>query len=263
MSELIAAFAAGNLAILSNVCMLPLYPGLIAFMAGTANSARPPRAAGLLGVLVLAGILSTMLVIGFLLYLLQQSLGSLLTILLPLIYGIVVLLGILMITGRNPFARLASARSPMLSNPYLTAYLYGVLFGPMTLPCTGPIILSAFVVGAGSTGALADGIAYFLAFGLGFGWPLVVLPLFALPAQRRFTTWLSHNHLLLNRISGIFLIAVGLFGMITELLPRWLASSQIEINGPFIIVYWLIVLLLGAFTAYRTWTQGQIGRTQQ
>jgi cytochrome c biogenesis protein CcdA len=35
MSAYLGAFLLGNAAILSNVCVLPLYPGLIAFLAGT------------------------------------------------------------------------------------------------------------------------------------------------------------------------------------------------------------------------------------
>jgi len=34
MNELIGGFLAGNAAILTNACLLPLYPGLIAFLAG-------------------------------------------------------------------------------------------------------------------------------------------------------------------------------------------------------------------------------------
>jgi cytochrome c-type biogenesis protein len=220
VSEYFEAFILGNGAILGNVCMLPLYPGLIAFLAGQAGEKGGRRASGWLGVLVLAGILSLMTVIGLALFLLQQSFGALLPVLLPVIYGIVILLGILMLAGINPFARLASVQAPILRSPHATAFLYGVLLGPMTLPCTGPLIVSAFALGAGSVASLADGLLYFLAFGLGFGWPLVLLPLVAQAAQRRFTGWLTRNYALLGRASGILLLGIGLFGIWTEVLPN-------------------------------------------
>src|SRR5690606_32250845 len=185
MSELLTAFSLGNAAILTNACMLPLYPGLIAFLAGNADDSRSRRATGWLGLLVLAGILTMMLIIGLVLYLLQQSFGVLLPYVLPLIYGIVIVLGVMTLLDRSPFARLATAQTPMLRNPYAMAYMYGLLFGPMTLPCTGPVITSAFLLGANDARALADGLIWFLAFGVGFGWPLVVLPLLALPLQRQ------------------------------------------------------------------------------
>jgi cytochrome c-type biogenesis protein len=87
----------------------------------------------------------------------------------------------------------------------------------MTLPCTGPTIVAALSVGVlGGTGELINQVLFFLVFGLGFGWPLVLLPLVARGAQRRFTTWLAKNHTLLTRLSGILLILIGLYGYATE-----------------------------------------------
>jgi cytochrome c-type biogenesis protein len=255
MDELFRAFALGNAAILTNACLLPLYPGLIAFLAGNANNEQSRRATGWLGVLVLAGILTMMTLIGLVLFLLQQSFGDALTLLLPLIYAIVIGLGIMMVMGRNPFAKLATVQSPMLRNPYITAYIYGLLFGPMTLPCTGPIILSAFALGANNTGELINGLLYFLAFGLGFGWPLALLPLAALSVQKRLVRTLASNHLLLTRISGILLIAVGLFGILTELLPRYVAIEDFTLAPEVWVFYWLFVAVLatgvGVYTRAR------------
>lgn len=35
---------------------------------------------------------------------------------------------------------------PALRNPYLAAYVYGLLLGPMTLPCAGPIIFKRLFI---------------------------------------------------------------------------------------------------------------------
>jgi len=189
VSELFGAFLLGNAAILTNVCLLPLYPGLIAFLAGNAagnaEDERSKRLTPWLGLMVLLGILSLMVAVGLLLYGLQASFGGLLVWLLPVIYGAVILLGVLMLFGVNPFARFGGVNTPALRNPLASAYLYGVLLGPMTLPCTGPVVVSAFLLGAGSAAALTSSLFYFFAFGLGFGWPLVLLPFAALPLQRR------------------------------------------------------------------------------
>lgn len=219
MSELLQAFLLGNGAILTNVCVLPLYPGLIAFLAGNAQNERAQSATKWLGLLVLAGVLSLMTLVGFIFYLLSESISTILPVLLPLIYGLVILMGLLMLSGRNPFTRLSTGQAPILKNPYITAYVYGLFLGPMTLPCTGPVILSAFVLGVGNLGNLAGGLSYFFAFGLGFGWPLVLLPFIALPLQRRFTGWLAQNHTLMTRISGGLLILIGLVGLVVDFFP--------------------------------------------
>lgn len=220
MDELFRAFLLGNAAILTNVCLLPLYPGLIAFLAGNAGNERAKRVTPWLGLLVLLGILSLMTLIGGLLYLLQAPFGGLLVWFLPLVYGAVILLGALMLFGVNPFARVAGVQTPIVKSPLASAYLYGVLLGPMTLPCTGPVVVSAFLLGAGSAAALTSSLLYFFVFGLGFGWPLVLLPFVALPLQRRGVGWLTQNHTLLTRVSGVLLVGIGVFGVVTELLPQ-------------------------------------------
>jgi cytochrome c-type biogenesis protein len=220
MSELLQAFILGNAAILTNVCVLPLYPGLVAYLAGTAQNERARAASKWLGIFVLAGVLTLMIIVGGILFFLQQSFGAILPFLLPAIYLIVIAMGVLMLTGRNPFNRLATVQTPVLQNPYLGAYVYGLLLGPMTLPCAGPIVVSAFLLGAGSFTGLADGLLYFLFFGLGFGWPLVVIPLLAAPFQRQLTRWTTQNYTTLTRVSGALLVAIGLFGITTEVLPN-------------------------------------------
>lgn len=215
MPELIQAFTLGNIAILTNVCILPLYPGLIAYMAGNAKNERAQSATKWLGILVLAGVLTMMVIIGSIIFLLQQTFDSFLPLLLPIIYLIVILLGILMLFGRNPFARLSQPQVPVLNNPYLGAYVYGLLLGPMTLPCTGPIITTALLL-ASSTGNYVGELFYFLSFGLGFGWPLVFLPLVATTFQRQFTRWMTQNYKLMTRLSGVLLIVIGIFGYLVD-----------------------------------------------
>ena len=84
-----------------------------------------------------------------------------------------------MIAGKNPFSRMTTTSIPVLRRPAASAFVYGTLMAPLTLPCTGPLIISAFVLGsvAGSS-AFVSSLAYFLFFGLGFrlatGRPTVV-----------------------------------------------------------------------------------------
>jgi len=220
MSEYVQAFVLGNGAILGNVCVLPLYPGLIAFLGGTAGDGRPERGRPFLGLIVFAGVVSVMIALGAILYQLNQSFSSIFDWFLPVIFGIVVILGLLMIAGKNPFVRMRTARAPILRNPMVTAFLYGMLLGPMTLPCTGPLIISAFVLGFGDVGTLLDGLLYFIAFGFGFGWPLVFLPLLAAPVQRQITRFLARHHTAVERWSGVVLIVVAIYGFSVDVLPN-------------------------------------------
>lgn len=220
MSELAQAFALGNASILTNVCLLPLYPGLLAFLAGSNAGGKAGRSAPLLGLAVLAGVLVAMLALGAVLYAVGRGFEAVLPWLLPAVYLAVVALGLLMALGRNPFAGLSTGTVPRMEHPLAAAFVYGLLLAPVTLPCTGPVVVSAFLLGAGSAGTMAQSLAWFVAFGLGFGWPLVALSLLAAPMQHRFTGWITRHNEILTRAAGLLLLLVGLWGFRAEVLPN-------------------------------------------
>ena len=137
-----------------------------------------------------------MVALGFVLYQLSRAVADILDWLLPLMYGD-------RVRARRGDDRSVATRSPgssarkhpSLRSPAATAFLYGMFLAPMTLPCTGPIVVSAFVIGSVSgSDALADSLVYFVFYALGFGWPLVVLPMLAAPAQRQITRFLAVHH---------------------------------------------------------------------
>jgi cytochrome c-type biogenesis protein len=221
--KFLSGFSLGAASILTNVCLLPLYPGMIAFLAGNANNPRARTATAWLGVLVLAGILTLMLTFGVVFFLIRREMSVIFPLLLPLIYLVVIGLGMLMLSGRNPFERLATVQTPLLRNPYMMAYVYGLLLAPMTLPCAGPVLTTGLVIAA-NNGALGEQLAYFLGFGLGFGFPLVLLPLLAMPLQRYFVGFLTQNHIMIARVVGVLLVGIGLFGLY-EILPNYFPAA--------------------------------------
>jgi cytochrome c-type biogenesis protein len=219
-ADLVQAFLLGNASILTNVCLLPLYPGLVAFLAGSAGAARARRAAPLLGLAVLVGVLAAMLLLGGVLFALGRGFSGVLPWLVPAAYALAIGLGVLMLLGRNPFAAVGAPGAPRLGNPVAAAFAYGAFLAPMTLPCTGPVLIAAIALGTSGAGSLAGEVLWFLVFGLGFGWPLALLPLLAMPAQRRFTGWLAAHQGPIARASGALLVAVGLWGFWAEVLPN-------------------------------------------
>lgn len=161
-----------------------------------------------------------MILVGFVLSLLNTSFGVLLPWFVPTTYIIVSVFGVLLLVGVNPFARLLVTKVPVLRNRRLSAYLYGLLLAPMTLPCTGPITLSAFLVGVANASVLTEGLLYFLVFGVGFGWPLVVLPLLTFSISKSATSWLTYRYAIFTRCTGVLLLAIGTYGVWSEVLTR-------------------------------------------
>lgn len=220
MDEYIKAFSLGSAAILTNVCLLPLYPGLFVLFAAEVKSDRMRRALPLLGLVVLAGVVVSMTAIAAVLYLFSQTFADVLSYVLPVMYGIVLLLGVLMIAGKNPFERLTTTQIPVIRNPLVGAFVYGVVVAPLTLPCTGPIVLSAFTLGSvAGSGAFLDQLAYFAVFALGFGWPLAVLPILGAGARRQILGLLTKYASPIRIASGLLLVGVAASGTWYYLVP--------------------------------------------
>ncbi len=208
-------FGAGLLSAASP-CLLPLYPGFIAYLGSNATAFEGRRATGLLGLLVLAGVLSTMIVIGILLVAIAAPTSRLLAYATPLIDGLLITLGVLLLAGRNPFNRLPGVRVPIVSNPYTQAYVYGMLLGPLALPCAGPFLVSLLGISLGIADATGK-IGTFLLFGLGFGLPLVLLSLLTSVRGREVVHWIVAHHRGVEIVSGALLIGIGLF----DLIDKW------------------------------------------
>jgi cytochrome c-type biogenesis protein len=55
-----------------------------------------------------------------------------------------------------------------------------------------------------------------VAFGLGFGLPLLILPLLAQSMRNSLIRWMTNHHLLLTRLAGVLLIVIGISGFLKQ-----------------------------------------------
>lgn len=215
MDALVLSFTLG-LASAASPCLLPLYPGFLAYLAGNAGNLRGRRATGLLGLVVLAGVLSAMIAIGLALTALAVPLGNALGLVVPLVIATLAILGVLLLAGINPFARLATVRIPVVTNPFAQAYVYGLLLGPLALPCAGAFLVAIFATSLGAADATVR-LASFLAYGLGFGLPLVLLSLLAGARAQEVARFVARHHRAIEIVAGVvLLLAAGL-----ELVNQW------------------------------------------
>jgi cytochrome c-type biogenesis protein len=212
---LLLAFTLG-LGSAASPCLLPLYPSFLAYLTANARALEGRRASGFLGLIILGGVLTTMLVVAAMLVVLSAPLGSLLGVLIPAIDLLLIALGLALLAGRNPFERLPGASVPIVANPYGQAYLYGLMLGPLALPCAGAFALSliAFSIGVEE---LAPRILTFLAFGLGFGLPLVLLSLLAGARRQQVVRFVTRHHRTIEIVGGLILIAAGIWDLATNL----------------------------------------------
>lgn len=190
-------------------CILPLYPGFLAYLSGQNEMGWQKY---FLGLFVLAGVLTMMLTLGGLIALLAIPVGSVLVYILPLADLLIFLLGILLLLNRNPFKTLPQIQLPVLRHPFINAYVYGLLYGPIALPCSGPMVVSIFALSF-TAGEAFSQLWVFLWFGLGLGVPLLVLSLLSGVLQRQLTVLFARHSRVVNFIGGLLLVGVAIYDL--------------------------------------------------
>lgn len=216
VSELATGFAIGLLATLTP-CVLPLYPGFLAYLAARREDGNRSRAARWLGLVVLAGVLTTMLVLGALMALLAVSTSSVLRIVTPLADIVVIALGIVLLLGRDPFAKLPILGPAQLGGGMVrSAYVYGLLYGPIALPCAAPLLVAMFGLSL-SFDSFIGALAFFMAFGLGFGMPLLAISLLAYSKQLSLVRFFAIHRAVVSRAAGAVLVVVGVTDLANNL----------------------------------------------
>ena len=212
MDAIVTSISVGLLATTSP-CVLPLYPGYLAYLSG-GQSVLSQRVYGryFLGFFVLAGVLTMMLTLGLLIALLSLSVGGALSVLIPLADGLILVMGAMLLMNLNPFKKLPQLQVPGLSNPYINAYVYGWLYGPIALPCSGPLVVSIFALSL-TLSDLVSQLAVFLWFGVGFGLPLLALSFLSGASQRWITRQFAIHARVVNAVGGVLLIGVAIFDL--------------------------------------------------
>lgn len=216
MIEQLAIAFLGGLAATLTPCVLPLYPGFLAYLA-TRQGPDRPGSVRWLGLLVLAGVLTAMLALGAVIAALQVAIGDVLRVVTLLADVLIVALGVALLLGRNPFARLPTLSiGTSRGSPALSAFLYGLLYGPIALPCAGPLVIGIFLLSFG-VADLAGKLAFFLVFGLGFGTPLFAISLLAESRRSALLRAFTKHYTAIARVAGVALIAVGLWDLFANL----------------------------------------------
>ena len=196
----------------TNPCVLPLYPGFLAYLSGQTGTGAGRRRY-FLGFFMLGGVLTMMAVLGGLIAVLAVSIGRILVYLIPLADILILSLGVLLMLDRNPFKALPQIRVPVLRHPFLNAYIYGLLYGPLTLPCSGPLVVSIFALSL-TVGEAFSTLWVFLWFGVGFGTPLLILSLLSGALQRQLTFLFAGDSRLINAIGGLLLMGIAIYDIV-------------------------------------------------
>lgn len=91
---------------------------------------------------------------------------------------------------------------------FVSTFLFGVVFSIGWTPCVGAFLGSALML-ASQKGSMVEGILLLMTYSLGLGIPFV-LSAVLITRLNHTMQWIKEHYLLITRISGIFLIIVGI-----------------------------------------------------
>lgn len=205
--EYIVTFIEGMASFISP-CVLPMLPIYISYFTGqeykTKNKALINSIGFVLGfsiVFILLGVLAS-------------SFGSI-TLkyqdIIKIIFGIVIILfGLnMMETIKIPF--LNKTIKPNIKKKefnFFSSILFGMLFSVGWTPCVGAFLGSALMM-ASTEGKVIKGSILLLCYSIGLGIPFIISSILIEKLKKVFS-WIKENYKLINTISGIFLIIIGI-----------------------------------------------------
>jgi cytochrome c-type biogenesis protein len=190
-------------------CVVPLLPGYLSYVTGlsAAELGSSRRGRMLAGTsLFVAGFSAVFILTGVVFGALGNALLEHQALITRILGGLTVLLGLIFLGGFGFLQRdVRVHRVPAVG--IAAAPLLGVLFGFGWTPCIGPTLGTVMNLAA-TEGSSGRGAVLALVFSLGLGIPFIVAAL----AFRRMlgaVAWVRRHQLLVIRVGGVLMIAVG------------------------------------------------------
>jgi len=217
--DFLTSFVLGLATPLTAVCILPLYPGFLAFLANQASGKDGKvnrRSYALFGLLITVGVIAFMLILGLLFTtILQVSLTNVIGIISPIAFGILGLISIFLIFNIDIGRFIPKIKTPgaQSKRPIRSALLYGFFFGAIVIPCN-PAFIGAFFARALLFDNFTGSMLNFVFFGLGLGFPLLAFSLLSVNWSQGIIGYLTKHKRKINLIAGVLMLAVSLYYLI-------------------------------------------------
>jgi len=215
LADLAESFVLGVLTPLGAVCVLPLYPGFLAYLSNRLAGRQVSRRTILgISLSVTSGVILFMFLLGLLFTtILQVSLTRVIGVISPIAFGILVVLSLLLLFDVDFSRLIPRAKVPTAKNPWLSAFLYGFFFGAIVVPCN-PLFIAIFFTRSTSVLGFGSNLLRFLAFGIGIAAPLVALAALSTAASGAVIGFLTRHRSVINRIAGAAMLAISLYYLV-------------------------------------------------
>ena len=207
----ILAVFVGGLLTASNPCVLAMIPLMMGFVAGQDRENRGVLRALAFSFLFVLGISITFTALGLAAALAGSLYGDVSSIWNWVVFAVCLVMG-LHLTGLVQIPIPVMVRFQPKTRGALGALILGLLFGFVSAPCAGPILVVLLTYLAGSGASVPYGGLLLLVYGLGHSVLILIAGTSVGAAQRLIDSrGLSRATDILRRIAGVVIILVGLY----------------------------------------------------
>ena len=212
------SFLAGLFAPLGAVCVLPLYPGFLSYLAGQVSSEdseeNNKKRIIMFGVVITLGVILSMFLFGLIFtFFLQESLPKSIGIVSPIAFGILGVISLFLIFNFDLGRFLPKLHSPVKKNPYISSLIFGLFFGAIVLPCNPASLAVLFAVST-SIMEFTVNLLNFVFFGIGMGLPLLIFSVVSATKSKEVIGFLTARKRIINLIAGSIMLVISLYYLI-------------------------------------------------
>lgn len=205
------SFLAGVFAPLGAVCVLPLYPGFLSYLASRSDAEKNVVK---FGWIITAGVVVSMFLIGLVFsYLLESSLTGAIGIISPIAFFILFVISLFLIFGFDFGGLFPRYNAKIFKNSVLTSFVFGLFFGAIVLPCNPASLAVLFAVSTSTMSFLVN-LANFVLFGIGMASPLLVFAYISSASSGRIIAYLSEHKKGINLVAGLIMLVISLYYLI-------------------------------------------------
>ncbi len=205
------SFTAGLFAPIAAVCVLPLYPGFLAYLANQLSGKESKKSIIYLGLITTLGVIISMMIFGFIFtFLLQESLTKAIGIVSPIAFGILAIVSLLLIFNFDIGQFFPQIHAPVTKKPFLSSFVFGFFFGAIVLPCNPAALIVLFALST-STVSFVLNFLNFLMFGLGMGTPLLIFAIISSAKSTAVISFLTAKKRMINLIAGLIMLGISVY----------------------------------------------------
>jgi|GEM_PF-226083 len=212
LTSLSSAFVLGLLTPLTAACVLPLYPGFLAYLSNQLSGKEDKKTLALFGVVITGGVILFMFLLGLLFTtVLQVSLTNVIGVVSPVAFGALFIISLLLIFDVDIGRFLPKAKTPSgIKNPWINSFSFGFFFGAIVVPCN-PAFIAVLFTRTISTIGFLENLASFVFFGLGMGAPLLAFSLVSTAKSSAVIGYLTEHKRAINLAAGLFMLVISLY----------------------------------------------------